>query len=178
MMRVALLILISCAGAACGGAYNELEKAFPAKSDLQPKIVASRTIVLTRRPSSGAENLRGIANVGLTPAFIEIRADKPFELFYSKIQIPTEAITGCSKTCFGSTKWDADLLLDDVNIEVSIQNSQEVIDWCWENGLPMISSSVRRAWKYEGKALPRKTDYVRVSKNEYASQARSACLGY
>jgi hypothetical protein len=178
MTKPALLILMAIVGAACGGSYDVLEKAFPAKTDLQPKLIASRTIVLTSTPHSGAENLRGIVNIGLAPAFVEISADKAFDLFYSRIQIPNDAIAGCSKTCFGSTKWDTDLLLEDVGIQVSIENAQEVLDWCWDNGLPMISSSVRRAWKYEGKALPRKADYVRVSKNEYASQAKSACLGY
>jgi hypothetical protein len=178
MTRRAVLIVIALAGTACGGLYNDLEKVFPAKTNLQPKAVASRTIVLTGRGHSGAENLREIVNIGVTPAFVEIRADKPFEFFYGKIQIPIDVITGCSKTCFGPGRWDADLLLNDVGIEISVENSQEIIDWCWDNGLPMISSSVRRAWKYEGKALPSKNEYVRVSKDEYASQARSACSGY
>ena len=103
-MRVAVLILITSAGAACGGPYKDLEKAFPAKTDLQPNVVASRTIVLTGKRHSGAENLRGVASVGLTPAIVEINADNAFALFYSKIQIPTEAIAGCSKTCVGPTK--------------------------------------------------------------------------
>jgi len=178
MPRLALLMVTAIAGVACGGPYNDLEKAFPAKTDLQSKVVASRTIVLTGKRHSGAENPRGVANVGLTPAFVEISTDTAFTLFYSKVQIPTEAIAGCSKTCFGPAKWDADLLLNDVDIGIGIENSQEVLDWCWDNGLPMISGSVQRAWMYEGKALPGRTDYVRVTKDEYVSQTKSACAGY
>jgi len=178
MLRPALIILFIVAGVACGGSYDDLEKAFPAKSELKPRMVASRTIVLTGKYHSGAENLRGVANVGLTSGFVEIGADKPFALMYSKIQIPVDAITGCSKTCFGPSKWDADLLLNDVGIDIGIENSQDVLDWCWDNGLPLISSSARRAWMYEGKGLPSKTGYVRVSKDEYTSQTRSACMGY
>lgn len=177
MPRLALLVLSTVAVVACGGTYERLEKAFPAKTELKARIIASQTIVLTDRRLSGAENLKKIANIGLTSGVVEIGADKPFSLVYSKVQIPVGAIAGCSKTCFGPDKWDADLLLNEVGIQISIENSQDVIDWCWENDLPMLQSSVRRAWKYEGKELPSKAGYVRVSKQEYASQARSACVG-
>ena len=173
-----LVVALTLGAAACGGPYNDLEKAFPAKGDLQSKVLTTATVVLTSKKHSGAYSLRRVANIAVTSKFVEISVDKPFSVFHRKVQIPIEAITGCSKTCFGPGKWDADLLVGELGIQVSIKNSQQVLDWCWDNGLPIISGSARRAWMHEGKDLPGRHGYVQVSKEQYLRETRSACMGY
>jgi hypothetical protein len=62
------------------------------------------------------------------------------------LQIPRRAVTFCSETCFGSSRWDANLLLAEAEVEISIPNSKEVIDWCWQPRIPIGSAEARRKW--------------------------------
>ena len=168
-----MLIVITLMG--CDGPYNDLEKDYPAKLNIEGKSIKSRTIVLTSRHHKGAYALRDVVSVRLSPEHIEMDVDLPR---YKKVQIPIDSISGCGKSCFGSKIWDADILLGTKGIEISFKESSEIIEWCWETGLPMITGKDTRDWLYNGGVLPSREGYQQVDREGYARQTRRRCQGY
>jgi secondary thiamine-phosphate synthase enzyme len=39
-------------------------------------------------------------------------------------------------------------VLAEAEVEISIPNSKEVIDWCWDQRVPIVSAEARRNWVY------------------------------
>ena len=82
------------------------------------------------------------------------------------------------KRVLAQNNWHSDLLIGQEGIEISFVKSNQIIEWCWENKLPVISGKVKRSWMYKKNKLPSKDGYEQVSKEKYYSQMKSACNGY
>ena len=175
MTKKILIIILAFTLVACNEPYSELEKKYPANDKSESKAIESKTIVLTSQNYRPAYNYNGIANVKLDDGFIEIEVSI---FLLEPVHIPKQAITGCKKTCFGKSKWNADILLGDDGIEVSFDLSSEVIDWCYDNDLPVITGKQKRDWMYNKKPLPSFNSYVQVDREEYDQQIHSSCMGY
>ncbi len=166
-----LLFLLGCSG----GPYGELEKEFKAKQELNGEVIESNTIVLTSQAHKSSYELRKVVDTSLSSGFVEINVNT---FGYDKIQIPVSSISGCGKTCFGSGKWHADLLLGSQGIEISFANSNQVLEWCWSNDLPIISGKDKRGWLKNKVPLPDRDGYKQVSKFEYSEKIKQRCQGY
>jgi len=176
-MRIVVFTL-SAVLTACGGPYTEVANQFPAKSDFPSEKLESKTLVLTGTNRRGAQNLQKIVDVGLDNSGIHFRPDFPFGFGFPPAEVPLDAISGCGMTCFNKDRWDVDLLLGDLGIEIGISQTPEVIEWCWERGLPMISGKDKRNWMYSGGRLPSRDGYEQVDREEYRQQTKRRCQGY
>ncbi|MCW8931880.1 MAG: hypothetical protein OQL19_16810 [Gammaproteobacteria bacterium] len=159
----------------CSEPYDDLEKDFFAKSKIEGKIIKSKSITLTSTYNQDVYDFRDNSTVKLSPQFVEIDINIPT---YEKVQIPHEKISGCGMTCFDSNTWYSDILLGSKGIEISFYKSNEIIDWCWEAGLPMITGKDKRNWMYNGDSLPNSEGYIQVDREEYKRQTIRRCQGY
>jgi len=174
-----LVVCVAAAGLmACGGPYVDLAAAFPGKGPPGGTELKVRRVVLISTRHRGAYNYTGVLKVTVADRAIEIRPRAPQSLFLADLTLPASGVSGCSMTCFGTDDQRADLVFADQGAEVSFDAAAEVVEWCWRNGLPMLSGKQEREWLYEGHALPSKRASVRVARDEYARQARSTCMGY
>lgn len=174
-IQIIIKVLFALLLLGCSGPYSELEKEFKAKHEIKGEHIDSRTIVLTGQNYRSSYKLTEIVDVFLSPSFVELNVNS---LGYDKIQIPVSSISGCSKTCFGEGRWDADLLLGSQGVKISIVNSDKVLHWCWENNLPVITGENRRAWLSKKASLPELSEYKQVNQTEYSEQLKRSCNGY
>ena len=116
--------------------------------------------------------------MGLDDSSIHFSPEFPFSIGFPSAQVPTDAISGCGMTCFSKDRWYVDILIGDLGIEIGVREAPEVIDWCWEQGLPMVSGTQRRGWLYEGGELPRRDEYEQVGREEYRRKTRRSCQGF
>lgn len=177
-MKYFLLIAMSFIIVGCGESYSRLEKDFPEKVTAKGNPIASNTIVLLSNKDVGAFSLNEIVSIYLNSNSIIMHVDFPFSLIHKPVSIPSNAIAGCEKTCFGKDNWQANILLAEQGISIGYKNAQEVIDWCWENHLPMITRKDSSPWLYSNGELPKRDGYEQVSRQKYAKQAEMRCRGY
>jgi len=61
------------------------------------------------------------------------------------------------------------LVLDEARTPIRIADAQKLIEWCWFNELPMLTSNARRDWLYNGAMLPGKEELAdsMVSREAY-----------
>jgi hypothetical protein len=137
-------------------------------------------VVFTSQRHAGAHTFNRALKVRLLPTEIELEPVFPFTLGMKPVRIPAQAVGGCSRTCFGDGVWDADILLPTTGTELSIPSSFAVVDWCWNNQLPMVSGKDRRDWMYNRTPLPDRSKYVDQlsSREKYDRQGKQSCLGY
>jgi hypothetical protein len=69
-------------------------------------------------------------------------------LFHNKIQLPVDTIISCSVISFSKKTWEVKLLTNHDGFFVGIFNSKEVLDWCYENGIP--TKGARDIWELPG----------------------------
>ena len=164
----------------CHGPYDDLEGAFKASQPLSGRVIPVDSVVLLSPKHNGAYNYNGVLNVRLLPSRLEIEPSGPVRIFQANLDIPADAVSGCSRTCFGAGMWDANILISKTSTQIDFRNSSQVIDWCWANKIPMISGKDRRQWLYSGAALPDHSTFSEqlASRDKYDAQAKRSCLGY
>lgn len=160
--------------------YRDLERTYggkpawssPAQTSLQVGLSSNR-----RRASSSTFN--STLEMRLTTEGIQLQPGRN-AIGMDIVTIPTTAVEACSMSCFGKLARSVNLLLPESGIQVDLLNSPEVINWCWQNRIPMATSAARRAWLYEGVSLPDKKSYAQQlsSRPAYDDQARQSCMGY
>ena len=96
------------------------------------------------------------------------------------VTIPTSAVEACSMSCYGKLAKDTELLLPKLGLQVGILNTPELIDWCWNQHVPMATNAAASAWFYKGTPLPAKDTYGAqfASRAAYDHQAHRSCMGY
>lgn len=94
------------------------------------------------------------------------------------LRIPAASVSGCSLTCFGGADRHGDLVLEAQGAQLSFDAASEIVEWCWRNGLPMLTGAEERAWMYGKQPLSSKARYVPVPRDEYERQANRTCMGY
>jgi len=172
---VALGMMLALSG--CGKSYRDLETAFGTEKVAGIKRLPADTIVITSQRNPGAESYHGITSVYVSASSVDIEVSV---LFLRPISIPTQEIAACGMTCFGYDDKHVDLLIPKVGADVMIPASKELLDWCWETRRPMVPSSVRRNWAYNGVPLPPASNYAGQfeSRAVFDLQTKQSCLGY
>jgi hypothetical protein len=175
-----LIVLSLCTAglAACGGGpYADLAKDFSGEAeDAGTRLDVKRVVMVSIR-HRGAYNFGGL-HVSLTRDAVHIRPRFPLSLSLEPLILPAASVAGCTMTCFGIDDQHADLVFEKQGVEVSFDTAPELVDWCWRNGLRMLTGKEERGWLHSGQRLPDKASYVRVEISEYEEQAQSACMGY
>lgn len=161
-----------------GGPYQSLENEFAISQQSSSTANKVSSVVLTSRKHHGAFSYRDVLKFSLSSEGIDIYPQFPLSISLKSIHIPVESVSGCSKTCGAS--WDADLLIEKTGTEISFYESNEILNWCWKNKIPMISGKDRREWLYNKKPLPNKSNYFDQlnSREVYNHQTKLACGGY
>ena len=180
-MRQGLAIVTVLALAGCSvGPYGDLEARFASTSAPAGPPIAATTLVLTGKSHRGAFNYKETMNVRLSAEAIDIEPTGLFAMNMKRLHIPRAAVTLCSQTCFGPSRWDASFLLAESAVEISVPNSTEIIDWCWQQRVPIASGRARRDWIYNNMALPAASTLTHqfTSREAFDHAAKQACLGY
>jgi hypothetical protein len=179
-MKTSWFLLIACI-AGCfdpgSGPYADLEAAFPSKKGSHGKEISAKKIVLTSNRHKGAYTYGDTPEIRLSKESVYIDPHFPT---MERIEIPINAVSGCGKSCFGSSKWDADILIGQIGVELSIPNSEDVIEWCWENRIPIIPGNSVSDWQYKQVPLPDKSSFTTQfsSREEYDRLVKRSCQGY
>jgi len=174
-VKIITVLVFSCLLGACGGPFEQIAERYPARSPFPAEMQSKNILFTDGQPGS-------IRTVDLRIAFdeeaVHIGSNPILGIGGTRATIPMEAITGCSMTCFGNTRRDTNLLLGELGLKISMTESPEVIEWCWESSLPMISGKDEREWLYASGQLPSKAGYLQVDREEYRRQTRRSCQGY
>jgi hypothetical protein len=180
MFRVAALSVLALL-AACEGPYADLQAAFPAATAASATALPPARLLLTSTKHKGAFTYgEGVVSIKLLPNGIEMQPSLPFKVAMTPVFLPEDKISGCSRTCFGASVWDANLLVAETGTEISLPRSRELVDWCWERKIPMIPSAARRAWLYSGASLPNRSQFAEqlASREKFDYQGKQSCLGF
>jgi len=172
-IALALLVLTGCSR----GAYRDLEAGFAAEGGPSGIRTPANRLFMVSTRHRGAFQVGGV-QVFLSADAVEIRPRFPASAYLRNLRLPAASISACSMTCFGPEDRYADLLLEPQGAQVSVDAASELVEWCWQNDLPMASAAETRGWLYRGHSLPSRTAYARVSREDYEEQARRACLGH
>jgi hypothetical protein len=161
----------------CSGPYADLAKDFAADGEPAGLLVKGSQVVMASTRHRGAYTFGG-RQVFVSDTAVDIRAESSTFGLLPNLRLPATGVSGCSMTCFGSRDRRANLVLAQQGAEVSFEAASEIVEWCWQNGLPMFSGADKRGWLYEGRPLPSKAAYVRAARDVYEQQADRACMGY
>lgn len=163
---------------ACNDPYNDLEASFKTEhtTSVAGTHVTNVRLTSTSKPS---EVIKEGLSITLLPASIEIDPEFPYTVALKPLAIRADQIAGCSMTCSGDGSY-ADLLISSTGTEISFRKMAAVIDWCWDNKIPIISSKDRREWLYAAGTLPNRSKFLEQlsSRGLYLYQAQQSCLGY
>lgn len=162
------------------GPYHDLEVAFRTRAaSTAPKIEAARVVLGSTKREGASSYGPSVLAVGLPSGAVEIRPTFPASLGMDNLRIPSEAISGCAKTCYGTSSWTADLLIQRADTEISFERSPDVIEWCWKNRIPVISSTDHRNWLYRHSPLPERSQLIPqlASREQFERQINMSCAG-
>src|SRR4029077_10835141 len=125
----------------------------------------------------GAASYNGIVEIHASSNDVYVKVNVPF---MRPLSIPADEIAGCSMTCFGPSDQHVDLLIPRTGTDIEIPSSHELLDWCWNNRKPMMSSNVLRDWQYKKTPLPSATGYRDQldSRQLFDRQTKMSCAGY
>ena len=181
----ALLMLLLIISTVILGAYHEgssyryLADKFPVSGELSENEFPVPFMSITRQQRVfGTTSLREIMNLHISDTKVTLQPKAPYSLFYGAFELQARDIHSCSKQCGGVT--DYVIILDEPGVEIRMEGVPQLMEWCWQNRLPMLSSSMRRKWLYSGEELPRKQVMIDqlTTHEDYLFQTRQSCLGY
>lgn len=176
-MRVLLAVFTSLMLMGCDGAHEKLELLYDVKSIPEP-ITASQTSLSIRGPHQGGTQVfRDIVTVSATESGIGVEVGI---IFTSAILIPTEEVTSCAMTCFGTQDRHIDFIVPSNDVLLSFPTHPVLEDWCWTHKKQIFPDDLVRGWMYEGGELPpRDPSAPQFSSREaYNKQLFQSCIGY
>lgn len=182
-MRVRLLVAFAIvpgmAWSWSSGAYSELASRYPARSPFTGTPIGASTLVVIGPQRRGASNYRGIVRINVAPGALELRGRGLAGAMMGAIRIPRDAVRFCAKTCFGKSKWEADVLLQSPALKLQFESAQEIVEWCWAERVPVLPSNAESAWLYNDAALPDPAEFERQfsSRAEFDEALHKSCVG-
>lgn len=173
---LALAVFLALSG--CMEPYTALEDQFSDPSDSSPEYLSRASVSFGGPQFRGAYSMNGLVDVGVSSDFVHIKPLFPVSLFHKPIRIGRHAVAGCTKTCFGEGRSNANLLLDDQGINISISSHREVLDWCFAQGIQPASAAAKRGWMYNDQKLPRSTEKAPMDRDAFDDVICKACRGF
>lgn len=161
-----------------GKSYDYLTQDFPASDSQKQKIAAGEISISQPKRTHGTIRLEKVLSVSLTESTVAFEPTVLSSALYSAFEVPATAIHSCSRQC--GTGRDYILILESAETEIRIEDAPELMDWCWGNQIPMLSSNARREWLYNGTKLPSAEELAEsmVTRTAYDAKAKRACQGY
>lgn len=177
-MRAVAMLALCVAVTGCDGPLSDLDKEFGHNANpsaLPGKVLKTSMVALTSKRHPGAFSYRDqTLTVSVSMGFLNIEPSFPLSLLTPTLHIPQASISGCSRTCFGPNRWDADLLIDSTGTQVSLAESRDLLEWCQATGIPMISGKDKLLWMYGDGSLPKRNSES-GSLAPSNDQTRSSC---
>lgn len=176
---IGAVIALGLAATCSSGPYSELSARFGSKAAFTGTTIASNTIVLIGPQYDGATNYRRTMAVSVAPGAIEIKGRGVASVLFTPLRIPRADVRFCGKTCFGPSNWDAEIVLENPAVKIMFQNAQEIIDWCWDERVPILPTASDKSWLYQNGRLPDPT----TMESQFSTRAtfdhavRQSCLG-
>ncbi len=177
IIRCASVLSLVVLLAGCSEAYSTLEGSFAVDSLEGEPSVRSTSMTIGGPSHAGATNYGGVVDLYVSGEAIGVSVSAPF---LRPIRIPSERISGCAMTCFGTNDRHVELLIESTGSAVSFPEVPQLLDWCWEARKPVFPGDAEREWKYKGGRLP-STDLSHpqfVSREAYDSALLNSCRGY
>lgn len=174
-----ILGLISCGEAT---SYDYLSEQFPVVTTADDdRFPLDSGAVSVSRPLQVTDTLRlsaDVIRVAVTKASVVFEPADPTSAASFAFEVPANAIHSCS--CQRGDVTAFVLILDEAATQILVADAYELVEWCWLNELPMLTSNARRDWLYNGATLPGKEELAEsmVSREAYDEIAEQACLGY
>lgn len=160
--------------------YEELERDFGGKRPWSlPGRTALRVELTSNRRKVSHSHFNSTLMLRLSEAGVQLEpTSQAFGM--GTVTIPTAAVGACSMRCFGPQAKEALLLLPGPGIEVSFLNAPEVVAWCWERRVPMLSRDRTSQWSDYGRPLPARDPQAEQfqTREAYDRQAERTCAGY
>ena len=178
--RNTILILSALLLASCSEhhSYDYLPQQYPVTAGDKLRI-QNGGVTLTR-PLRNEDSLwlPDYFSVSVSKTSVTFEPADPRSAQLLAFEVPANAIHSCSYQC-GSGN-DFVLILEAANTQIRIEDAYELIEWCWFNQLPMLSSNARRDWLHNGAALPSEETLAKslVNREAYDEKAKRACQGY
>ena len=162
-----------------GHAYSDIADRFPPTDDDEyVTIPAGRVSISKQNRATRTVSVGDVLDVAVSDTSVRFKPSTVMGVLYRSFEIPAIAVHSCSKQCGGIT--DYMLLLDTGDTQIAIEEAPAMLEWCWSNKLPILASSQRREWLYNGVPLPDRSalDRALSDRSGYDHAAKQACLGY
>ena len=161
-----------------GQSFDYLSSEFPLSDGSRRIIDAGEVSIAQPLKMHGSGRLNNVFTVSLTDETVKFEPNLVRGAFYSGFEIPASAVHSCSRQCGIGKEYI--LILEDAATKIGVFDAPELMNWCWQNQLPMLLSSDRRKWLYKGTSLPSRDELAdsMVSRESYDQKARRACQGY
>lgn len=104
----------------------------------------------------GAYSLKGIVSTSFGENDAYLAVAWPFGVVYKPIRIPIDRISACSTTQWSGDRWDTNLWVGDVGVEISIPDSdRSIVNWCSQRGIKVVSREEQYGWLLGSRAAHR-----------------------
>ena len=161
-----------------GQSYEYLSSRFPLSEGPKRTLDAGEVSISQPLRAHGTIRLENVLKVSLTDNTVKFEPKTMKSVLYSAFEVPASAVHSCSRQCGIGKEYI--LILEGAETQLRIDDVPELMDWCWDNQIPMLSSNARRDWLYNGASLPTadKLADAMVSREAYNQKAKRACQGY
>lgn len=161
-----------------GQSYEYLSSEFPLSEGPSQALDAGEVSISQPLRTHGTIWLENVLMVSLTENTVKFEPTTMSSVLHSAFEVPASAIHSCSRQCGIGKEYI--LILEGAETQLRIDDVPELMDWCWDNQLPILSSNARRDWLYNGTSLPSAEELAGalVSREAYDEKARRACQGY
>jgi hypothetical protein len=161
-----------------GQSYEYLSSEFPFSEGPSLRLDAGEVSISQPLRAHGTIRLENALTVSLTERTVKFEPKTMSSVLYSAFEVPASAVHSCSRQCGIGKEYI--LILEGAATQLRIDDVPELMDWCWNNQIPMLSSNARRDWLYNGAGLPTADQLAAamVSREAYDEKARRACQGY
>lgn len=178
-LLIGALVVLGLAWSWSSGPYSDLASRYGAKAPFTGTPIESSTLVVVGPQHRGASNYRGIIRTSVGSGALQLEGRGLASPFLAAVQIPRDAVRFCAKTCFGGSKWEADVVLTSPAVKLQFENAQEVIDWCWAERVPILPSAAERDWLYTGAALPDPAGFETqfANRSAFDEAVHKSCVG-
>jgi hypothetical protein len=159
--------------------YRLLEKSFSTEPAWAGPARPVSRLHLQMRATRGSTDYRSTIGLRVSGQGIQL---EPLEDAHGMdlVTVPSSAVQACGMSSFGPKAQSVELYLNEQGIQLAFLNNQEVLDWCWQQRIPMVSHAAAAAWEHDGTPFPPRQAYAEqlASKDAYYRQAHRSAAGY
>jgi hypothetical protein len=159
--------------------YLILEKSFGGKPAWKTPAHPVLRVQLGTNADRESSAYQSSLQLRITPKAIQLEPG-PAAAGLDIVNIPAEAVGACGGSSYGARSRSVHLLIPREGVEIELLRERDMVDWCFDNRLPMLSGEQRENWRYNRAPLPPKEGFSAqfVSRDAYHEAAIRAFNGY